>query len=142
MPAIPLRLHGEARVFQTGSSIETRAAGFVVTELPPQRLPANLRAETYIQAGFVTGRFATAFVDGQTRLTWPVVERDDMRVDVGAGAWGGAQEGASRLDVGPTASLGVRLGAVNARLSADYRFRVAGDAEPASGPALTLSAGF
>ena len=142
MPDIPLRLHGEARVFQTGSSIETRTAGFVVTELPPQRLAANLRAETYIQAGYVTGRFATAFVDGQARITRPVARADDFRLEAGAGAWGGAQKGASRLDVGPTASLGVRLGAVNARLSADYRFRVAGEAEPASGPALTLSAGF
>jgi hypothetical protein len=33
-------------------------------------------------------------------------------------------------------------GAVHSRLSLDYRFRVAGDAVPASGPALTLSAGF
>ena len=142
MPVIPLRFHGEARVFQSGSSIETRGAAFVVTELPTQRLPANLRAESYVQAGYVTGRFATAFVDGQARVTRSVVEENHRTVDIGAGAWGGAQEGASRFDVGPTASLSARLGAVNARISADYRFRVAGDAEPESGPAITISAGF
>ena len=35
------------------------------------------------------------------------------------------------------------LGAiVSGWIAADYRFRVTGDAEPASGPALTVSAGF
>jgi hypothetical protein len=35
--------------------------------------------------------------------------------------------------------LGDRAGA---RLGVDWRFRVAGDAAPSSGPAVTLSAGF
>ena len=35
-----------------------------------------------------------------------------------------------------------RVGEARGRLAADYRFRVAGDAEPRSGPALTVSAGF
>ena len=72
----------------------------------------------------------------------PVAEVGDLGLRVGAGAWGGAQEGASRLDVGPTAAETFRLGDVRARLAADYRVRVAGEAEPASGPALTVSAGF
>lgn len=63
-------------------------------------------------------------------------------VTAGAGVWGGAQEGSSRLDVGPSAAVSFRLGQARARLAADYRFRVAGEAAPASGPALTLSAGF
>ena len=58
------------------------------------------------------------------------------------GAWGGAQDGASRLDIGPSAAVSFRLGEGRGRVAADYRIRVAGEAEPASGPALTLSAGF
>ena len=42
----------------------------------------------------------------------------------------------------PSASIALRLAESPARLSADYRFRVAGDARPGSGAALTLSAGF
>ena len=40
------------------------------------------------------------------------------------------------------ATLAVPLGSGGGRLTADWRFRVAGNAAPASGPALTLSAGF
>ncbi|MBS1239358.1 MAG: hypothetical protein H6R45_64, partial [Proteobacteria bacterium] len=58
------------------------------------------------------------------------------------GAWGGAQKGAARLDIGPSASLQLKLGEANSRVSMDWRFRVAGEARPASGPALTISAGF
>ena len=142
LPRIPIRLAAEARVSERSGGRELRGAAYGVTELPRVQLPAGFAADIYAQGGYVTGDFATAFVDGQARVTRPVGRVEDFRLEAGAGAWGGAQEGASRLDVGPTASLGVRLGAVNARLSADYRFRVAGDAEPASGPALTLSAGF
>ena len=50
---------------------------------------------------------------------------------------------ASRLDVGPTATVGWPLGPTGAaRLGVDWRFRVRGNAIPASGPAVTLSAGF
>jgi len=62
---------------------------------------------------------------------------------VGGGVWGGAQKGAARLDIGPSATMTIGLGeSAAARLGLDWRFRVAGDAAPASGPALTLSAGF
>ncbi len=66
----------------------------------------------------------------------------DFDLRAGAGAWGGAQEDAARLDIGPSASVSFQLGEGRGRLAADYRIRVAGDAEPSSGPALTLSAGF
>ena len=106
------------------------------------RLPYGMSGESYVQAGYVTGDFSSAFVDGQARITRPVAGADDFRLEAGAGAWGGAQEDAARLDVGPTAALTFRIGPARGRVSADYRFRVAGDAEPASGPALTVTAGF
>jgi len=55
----------------------------------------------------------------------------------------GARRGrAAGLDVGPSASLDLKIGAALARVSMDYRLRVAGDAEPGSGVAITLSTGF
>lgn len=65
-----------------------------------------------------------------------------VRLSLGAGAWGGAQEGAHRVDLGPTMRLDVTLGAVPARISLDWRERVEGDAGPGSGAAVTLSTRF
>jgi hypothetical protein len=38
--------------------------------------------------------------------------------------------------------LRLKLGETRSRVALDWRFRVAGNARPASGPALTVSAGF
>ena len=94
------------------------------------------------QAGYVGGKYASAFADGQLRAERPLAEFGDAKLTAGGGAWGGAQKGAARLDIGPSASLQLKLGQTSSRLSMDWRFRVAGAAEPASGPALTISAGF
>ena len=61
---------------------------------------------------------------------------------IGGGAWGGVQPGLSRLDIGPSATVRLRVGGTTVRASADYRFRISGDAAPASGPALTLATDF
>jgi hypothetical protein len=137
-----VRVAVEGRVSETVAGTEFRPAAFAVTELPPIALPFGTRGEAYIEGGYVGGHFATAFVDGQARVDRPLLDVPGAQLRIGAGAWGGAQEGAARLDVGPSASVAFRLGAAYGRLAADYRFRVAGDAGPSSGPALTVSAGF
>lgn len=142
IPSVPLRFAAEARVSETDRGTELRAAAFAVTELPPIELPAGLRTEAYLQGGYVTGEFATPFVDGQARITRELAGSDTFRLTAGGAAWGGAQEDAERLDIGPSAGVSFRIGQARGRISADYRFRVAGDAEPSSGPALTLTAGF
>jgi len=142
LPRVPLRIAAEARLSRTDAGTELRPAAIAVTEFPPLELPHRVRAEAYVQGGYVGGRFATAFVDGQGRIERPVARLGGTEVTAGAGVWGGAQKGAARLDIGPTAAVSFRLGETRGRLAADYRFRMAGDADPASGPALTLSAGF
>lgn len=142
LPRVPLAAMVEARATRTMTRTVVRPAAAVVSELPPYDLPLGLRAEAYAQAGYVGGRGATAFVDGQARLERRLVSAGRWQLRAGGGTWGGAQKGAKRLDVGPTATLDVPLGPVNGRLAADWRFRVAGNAAPTSGPALTLSAGF
>ncbi len=139
---VPVRVAAEMRVADRPGGSEVRPAAFAVTELPPVALPGGASAELYVQGGYVSGDYATAFVDGQARVDRSLARSDDFDLRAGAGAWGGAQEGAARLDVGPSASIRFRLGEGSGRLAADYRFRVAGDAQPSSGPALTLSAGF
>ncbi len=142
LPKVAVAAMAEARVTRTLSGDVIRPAAALVSEFPPQPLPLGLRAEAYVQAGWVGGKGSTMFADGQARLERPLLSSGRLELRAGAGAWGGAQRGAQRLDVGPTATLAVPLGAAGGRVSADWRFRVAGDAAPGSGPAVTLSAGF
>lgn len=142
LPRLPVRIAAEARIGETDAGTQVRPAVFAVTELPVVALPMGLQGEAYAQAGYVGGRFSTAFADGQARIDRKVTRVEGVDLRAGAGAWGGAQQGAARLDLGPTAALSFRLGEGQGRISADYRVRVAGRAEPSSGPSLTLSAGF
>ncbi len=141
-PAIPVRAHAEMRASRFTGTTELRPAAFLVTELPPIELPLAIRAESYVQAGYVGGDFATAFADGQMRAERRLTDIAGAPVRTGAGAWGGVQKGAGRFDVGPTIRTDIAVGEVPLRLSLDYRKRVAGDASPPSGLALTVSTGF
>ena len=143
LSALPIVASAELRASNNRAGTRLRPAAMVVSELPPVALPLAARLEAYGQAGYVGGRDATAFADGQLRVDRQVTRFRLAEVRAGMGAWAGAQKGASRVDVGPTMTLGVPAGKNGSmRLSMDWRFRVAGRATPASGPALTLSAGF
>lgn len=140
---LPFTVAAELRAGEINSATRVRPAVMAVTELLPQKLPLDLLGEAYAQAGYVGGKGATAFVDGQLRVDTDIARIGRAELRVGGGAWGGAQKGASRLDVGPAANLGISVNnTIFARLTVDWRFRVAGNAVPESGPALTLSAGF
>lgn len=142
-PTIPVVLAGEGRLTEAAGRRRIQPAVMAITELAPFALPAGFRGEAYAQAGYVGGPFATPFADGQFRVDhglWRVAQYD---LRIGAGIWGGAQKGAYRLDAGPSASIALPLprGSVG-RIAVDWRFRVAGEAHPGPGPAVTLSAGF
>jgi hypothetical protein len=139
---VPAILMGEGRMTWSGRAIRVRPAIALVSAVPPVQLPLSLRGEVYAQAGYVGGTGATVFIDGQVRVDRALPVLGLARLRLGGGVWGGAQRGAARLDVGPGLTLTMPLGPANVRVAADWRFRVAGRAEPASGPALTLSAGF
>jgi hypothetical protein len=140
---VPLVVAAEARAHDQPRGARLRPAAFAYTELPPLDLPHGARAEFYGQAGYVGGDFAGAFADGHLRVDRRVLRAGPGELRAGGALWGGAQKGASRLDLGPSAAYGMPLGrASGARVQVDWRFRVAGNAAPASGPAVTLSAGF
>jgi hypothetical protein len=143
LPAVPITVMGEARASHfAGGTTHVRPAVTVVTELSPVMLPGAMRAETYVQAGYVGGTASTAFVDGQFRLEHIAAHSPHAEVRLGGGVWGGAQTGAGRMDVGPTATVAFSTAGAGAHVSVDWRFRVAGNAMPGSGPAVTLAAGF
>jgi len=142
LAGMPVTAHGEARLSRRGAALEVRPAAFLSGGVEAAPLAAGFAARGYAQAGYVGGRDATAFADGSLIADRPVWRDRETALSAGGGVWGGAQRGAARLDLGPSASLRFRLGEGTARLSADYRLRIAGNAEPAAGAALTLSAGF
>ncbi len=145
--AIPLRTAAELRVTRNRFNTEVRPAAYAVSELPPQRLPLGLALEAYASAGYVAGNADTFFADGQLGITreianFKAIGEQPVRISLGGASWGGAQVDANRLDVGPTLRFDLTVGEVPARVSVDWRERVAGDAEPTSGVAATLSTRF
>lgn len=105
-------------------------------------LPFGLRADGYVQAGVVGLRRRAAYVDAALRAERTLLGAGRFRLAAGAGAWGGAQPGASRLDVGPQIVAHVPVGSGGLRIAAEWRERVAGDARPGSGPSLSIGADF
>lgn len=144
---MPVRVAAEMRYTDAAFTNQVRPSAYVVTELAPIRLPYDAQLEAYAQAGWVGGASATAFADGQVSVTGEMhavagATGDRLRLSLGAAAWGGAQTGAQRLDLGPTIRLDLTVGEVPARLSFDWRERVGGKASPGSGLAATLSTRF
>jgi hypothetical protein len=98
----------------------------------------RFRIDAYAQAGIVGARSRDPFGDGAIRLSLPLGKGTRL----GAGAWAAAQPGLSRLDLGPQAALRLPVAGRAVTLAADWRLRVAGNAEPGSGPTLTMSTEF
>ena len=142
LAAVPLSVQGELRAVRQGGVFRTAPAAFVTGGFDAVPVAAGVKLRSYAAAGWVGGKDATGFAEGQLLAEREVASRGSFRIDAGIGSWGAVQRGASRVDVGPTLSLRVPVGDVEARLQADYRLRLAGDAAPGSGPAITLSTGF
>ena len=134
---VPLRLLAERRQ-ATGSEGRSAFALMAYGGVSDVRVAGPITIDAYGQAGVVGARSRDLFADGSIALSVPVGER----VRVGAAAWGAAQPDVSRLDLGPQLSVRLPEAGANVRLSAEWRFRVAGDAAPRSGPALTLATDF
>lgn len=140
--SVPLTVQAELRVTDAQTGVLFRPVVLAVTEFPSWKLSERVRAEAYAQGGYIGGDYATPFADGQVRIDRRVAQVGGAELRLGAGVWGGAQKDAARIDTGPTASLEFEIGEVPIRLSVDYRTRVAGDAAPGSGVAVTIVGGF
>ncbi len=103
------------------------------------RLPQRFRLDAYGQAGLV-GR--DPFADGAVRIERPIATVGKTEIAIGAGLWGGAQPGVSRLDTGPQIVVRMPIAGSYVRASGEWRHRVAGRAQPNSGPAVTLGMDF
>lgn len=86
---------------------------------------AGLRLESYGQAGAIRRARTELYADGAVRATRTLAEGD-----------------AARLDLGPSAMVALQLAGQDVRLALDWRQRIAGNARPGSGFALTLGSDF
>ena len=142
VPALPVNFHGEVRATAVQGRSFVRPAVFATGGFYDVPLGFGLTSRGYVQGGYVGGEFATGFIDGHVLAERRLLDRYGFDMRIGGGAWGGAQQGVSRLDVGPVASYTFTIADKPVRLQADYRFRVAGNAEPADGASITLSTSF
>lgn len=138
---LPVRLVAEQRIaLEPGSGGGPAVA--LVGGLGPQDIGRNFRLEAYAQGGVIKRHEVIGFADGAARISRKIAQAGAIPFDAGAGIWGAAQPGAARLDIGPTAGAVLPIANRSLRLSLDWRQRIAGEARPGSGVALTLGAAF
>lgn len=132
----PVRIVAEHRFAITGGK---SGPGLGLVAGGDLAIPGGFRLETYGQAGAIRRDRVEPYADGAARATRRI---PGTPVALGGGAWGAAQRGATRLDIGPSATLTLPVRGQQFRLAVDWRQRVAGDARPGSGVALTLGSDF
>lgn len=109
-------------------------------------LGVPLKLEGYGEAGAVEGFTGRPDIYGgaQARGAAPLFRMGRVDIDGGAGVWGAGQRNygltASRLDLGPSARFNISPWPFSAQV--DYRWRVAGNALPGSGPVITVAGEF
>lgn len=136
--SIPVRIAAERRI-ALGKGGRNANSVMAVGGFGPAPIGPALMAEGYAQTGLVGFRRQDAFVDGKLSLLAPLSQSP---IRIGAALSGGAQPGASRLDIGPELQVRLPLPQLSARIAVEWRERVAGDARPGSGLAMTLAADF
>ncbi|WP_294355079.1 hypothetical protein, partial [uncultured Sphingomonas sp.] len=128
---LPLRIAAEQRV-GIANSRGGPALGLIggVSALP---LGAGFHTDGYVQAGVVARGQADAYVDGALVAGRTIAVRGRTHLELGLGAWGAAQRGAARLDVGPSAVLVLPVERQAVRIGVQWRERALGNARPGSG---------
>jgi hypothetical protein len=138
---VPVDLVVERRVAVAQPARDAFAA-YAVGGGQQELAPGSWRIDGYGAAGVVGARRRDVFAEGSLRVDRPIAEIGRVTVRAGGGAWAATQPGATRLDIGPALSAERRGEAASPRLMLDWRQRVAGNAAPDSGPALTLAVDF
>lgn len=110
------------------------------------RRRGRLALDGYAEAGALAK--GPLYAGGQMRLARDLLKDDGATLAIGVGAWGSVQgdrRGGTtlgRFDLGPAAALQLPIGATSLTIAADWRFRLAGNAAPGSGPSLTVAVAF
>ena len=138
---LPVDVAIEQRV-AVGREGRTALAAMVSGGVADIALPVGFRLDAYGQAGVVGTRRRDGFADGAVVVDHRLGADEASPLRLGALAAGAVQPGAVRVDVGPRLTLRLPGVGAGSRIALDWRQRVAGDARPESGLALTLAADF
>lgn len=137
---LPIRLIAERRFVLDGGRGGPTVG--VIAGYGPSDVAPGVRIEAYGQGGAIARDGVEGFVDASARLTHPIGSIAGARVDIGIGAWGSAQRAAARVDIGPSIVATLPVAHTSLRVMLDWRERIAGDARPGSGPALSIGTDF
>jgi hypothetical protein len=135
---VPVSFAAERRL-ALGKGARNANAIMAIGGFGPTPIAPSLEAEAYTQGGMVGFRSNDFFVDGKISLLSPI---GHSPLRLGASLSGGAQPQVERLDIGPEIQIRLPIKPIGARLSLEWRERIAGRAAPASGLAVTLGADF
>lgn len=138
---LPVDVAIEQRV-AAGKEGRTALAAMASGGVSGVALPAGFRLDAYAQAGVVGTRRRDGFADGAIVVDRRLGPDETTPLRLGALAAGAVQPGAARVDVGPRLTLRLPQVGEGGRIALDWRQRIAGDARPESGLALTLAADF
>ncbi len=140
--SLPVALVIERREQLAGAGGRSSFAAYATGGASNVPLGQSLTIDAYGAAGVVGVTRRDLFAEGSAVASRRLTSVAGVDVAAGAGAWGAAQPGATRLDIGPRLSAHLPIGDARPLLAIDWRQRVAGDAAPSSGVALTLAADF
>ncbi|WP_426169159.1 hypothetical protein [Sandarakinorhabdus sp. DWP1-3-1] len=129
------------RLFAIGSTARSDWTLRIAAGADGQR--GRLRWRGYGEAG-VLGN-GDIYTGGQARTVLPLARFGPADLAIGPAGWASLQTGdftTGRFDLGPTIVATTPVAGFAVEVSADWRFRVAGNADPGSGPALTVSTRF
>ncbi len=141
VPRLPIDVAVEQRV-AIGREGRTALAMMATGGVSGVPLPAGFRLDAYVQAGIVGARRRDGFADGALVVDRRLGDDERSPLRLGALAAGAVQPGVSRIDVGPRLTLRLPDVGRGSRIALDWRQRVAGNARPESGLALTLATDF
>ena len=140
-PKIPINMVIERRI-RIGEGGRNAFAVGVASGFYDKALPKGVLVSAYGQAGVVGLRTRDLYVDAAIRAEHRLFTSETSEVRVGVAAWGAAQPGVSRVDVGPRISGSLRIGKTRLQASVEWRQRLAGNARPNSGPVFTIGSDF
>ena len=138
---LPVDVHAERRVVIAGGERDATLL-YVAGGVDNRALPHDFRLSAYGQAGVADFGDVVGFADAAVVVKRDVAAVRGVRLALGSIAAVSVQPGARRVDVGPRAALLLTEVGQGAQISIDWRERVAGNALPGSGLALTVAADF
>jgi hypothetical protein len=138
---LPIEFIVERRI-RTNNGNKDQWTLLIATGVSERDIGQGLSLEGYGQAGFVGTKKTIPFAQLGAGLHRSVLDQKGLQLKAGAGFWIDQQNSSGRVDIGPEVVALIKAGDRPLRLSGQWRIKVAGNAEPGSGPALSIATSF